>query len=637
MSQLTDPSVHDSTNAMLERAAAHGVSTTFDRYRAQQPQCGYGMQGVCCQLCSHGPCRITGHASRGICGADADTIVARNLLRLATHGAAAYSHHLEELARTLRAAARGETPFALADEGKLRQVAAALGLEADGPAAAVAEALAQAVMDDLRRESDEPLAFLEAFAPASRKAVWARLGILPGGVRAEVQDALTKSMTSIMTDPVSLLLTTLRLSVAAGYLGLVGTVTVQDILLGTPTPVRSRADLGVLDPGTVNIVAHGHVPLMGTAVLQAAADPDLLARARAAGAEGIKVYGSMCSGQELLQRSAGTARGFAGQTGNWINQELLVATGAVDLMLLDMNCTIPGLKEAADRFHTRLVSVNRMVRLPGVSEAVDFVPQRSGEQARQLVEMAIEAFGRRRGEVFIPEHQAEVLGGFSVEAVSAALGGSLEPLVEAIKSGAVRGVVAVVGCTNNRNGHDHAAVTLTRELIRRDILVLNSGCVSSATQIEGLMDPAAAALAGPGLRAVCEGLGIPPALSFGSCVDIGRIGVAVTALAAAFGVDPSELPVVASAPEYLEQKAVIDGVFAVAFGLTTHLGPMPPVLGSELVTRILTRDVEELTGGRFLPEPDPYKAADLIQGVIDEKRRRLGLRVAEDDLTDAAG
>lgn len=618
-------SAHPGTNEMYKRSRELGLETIFDRYEDQQPQCGFGMQGVCCQLCSHGPCRITFKAQRGICGASADTIVARNLVRLATHGAAAYSHHLEELVKTIKATVAGKTPFGIGDEGKLKEIGAALGLDTGKPAPALAEELADVLLKELRKDADDPLALVRVFAPKTRQEIWDKLGVTPGGVLSEVRDALTKSMTSIDTDPVDLLLTLLRLSIAAGYMGLVGTITAQDILLGTPSIVQSEADLGIIDRETINILAHGHVPLMATAVIKAAQSKKMQDLAHAAGAKGIKVYGSMCTGQELLQRSGSSAAGFAGQLGNWLNQEFILATGAIDLVMMDMNCSIPGLKEVADRFHTRLVSVDRILRMEGVETHIDYNPEKLEEQAKELINLAVEAFQKRDNNIFIPARRSPVVAGFSVESILGALGGTLDPLLDAVKSGAIRGIVAVVGCTNTRNGYDKRGLALMEELIKNDLLVINAGCMSSAAQMRGLMSPEAAEKAGEGLKGVLKALGIPPMLNFGSCVDIGRIGVAVTAIAEALGVDPAQLPVAASAPEYLEQKAVVDGVFAVAFGLLTHIGPIPPVTGSELVTRILTSDIEEMTGGKVLVEEDPLKAAGAILRHIENKRKALGI------------
>lgn len=616
-------SVHQSICEMYDLTKEKGIVTVFDRWLDQQPQCNFGVQGVCCQLCSHGPCRISAKVPYGICGANADTIVARNLVRLACHGAAAYSHHLEELAETIIATANGKTPFKIQSPEKLKSIAQTVGLDTSQSIENIAIQLSNLILSELRKGADEPLALVEILAPETRKKAWRNLNIFPGGVHSEIRDALTKSMTSINTDPIDLLLTALRLSIAAGYMGLVATITLQDILLGTPTITETEADLGVIDPATVNILAHGHVPFVATAVLMASQKPEMINLAKEAGATGIKIYGSMDTGQELMQRLNSSAKGFAGQVGNWINQEYVIATGAIDLVMMDLNCSIPGLKTTADNFHTELVCVDKIIRMAGVEKNIDYSPEKIEKQAEELIKIAIEAYKKRGKEIHIPKNKSNVVAGFSVESILGALGGTLNPLLEAIKSGKVKGVAAVVGCTNNKNGHDTTTVALVKELIKRDILVINCGCVSSAVQMEGLMQVEAAKLASEGLRSVCEALSIPPCLNFGSCVDIGRIGVLVTAIASALNLDPSELPIVASAPEYLEQKAVVDGLFAVAFGLLVHLSPAPPVTGSELVTKTLTHSIEGLIGGKVLVETDPANAADLIEHHIELKRKNL--------------
>jgi carbon-monoxide dehydrogenase catalytic subunit len=619
---------------MYLRTKELGIDTTFDRYQHQLPQCGFGTEGVCCQLCSHGPCRITPKAPRAICGATADTIAARNLLRLECHGLSAYCHQLEEAINTLKATAQGKTPYSIREEGKLREIAGLVGLDNSKEKNALALDLADVLIHELRKGTDEPLALVELLAPKQRLEKWRGLGIVPGGPLSELRDALTMAMSNINTDPVSLLLTTLRVAIATGYMGLVATITLQDIILGNPEIGKTQADLGVLDPETVNIVAHGHVPYVAVAVLQEiAANKTLNEKAKKAGAKGIKLYGSMDTGQELLQRLGTAGQGYAGQLGNWLTQELMIATGAVDLVMMDLNCSIPGMKLAADKFHTKLVSVSHVLRMDGVTENLDYKPEKVKEQAIQLVEMAIESY-KNRGKVngahegaavHIPPYRSEVIAGVGVESLLNVLGGSLTPLLEVIKSGQIKGIAAVVGCTNNRNGHDSASLTLIKELLKRDILVITAGCVSSGAQIEGLQTLEAASLAGDKLKSICKALGIPPVLNFGSCIDIGRIGIAVTAIANTLGVDTSDLPVAASAPEYLEQKAVADGVFAVAFGLLTHLGPVPPVAGAPLVTKILTQDVENLTGGKVSVEQDMVKAAAIIEAHIQSKREKLGI------------
>lgn len=624
----TCTSSHKSVQEMYTRAQALDIKTTFDRYQDQGPQCHFGMEGVCCQLCSHGPCRITPRSPRAICGATADTIAARNMVRLAIHGLSAYCHQLEEAVNTLKATAQGKTPYNILEEGKLRTLASDLGLNTEQDVNGIASDVADAVLYELRKDTREPLKLVELFAPSSRLKVWRDLGIVPGGPLSELRDALTKTMSNINTDPVDLLLTAMRLSIATGYMGLIATITLQDILLGNPHIGVTQADLGVLDTETVNIVAHGHVPYVAVAVLKAIAEDESLNQmAKEAGASGIKLYGSMDTGQELLQRLNTAGKGFAGQLGNWLTQELMVTTGAVDLVMMDLNCSIPGLKLAADKFHTKVVSVSHVLRMDGVDTNIDYLPEKAAEQARELITMAIEAYKRRGtvNSVQVPDYRSNVIAGVGVESLLGVLGGSLEPLLDVIKAGQIKGIAAVVGCTNNRNGHDSASLTLIQELLKRDILVITSGCVASGAQIEGLQTLEAADLAGPKLKGICNALGIPPVLNFGSCIDIGRIGIAVTAIANALGVDPSALPVAASAPEYLEQKAVADGFFAVTFGLYTHLGPVPPVAGAPLVTKILTEDVEGLVGGKVSVEQDMVKAAEQIEAHILSKRLNLGI------------
>lgn len=624
----TCTSSHQSIQEMHVRAKELGIKTTFDRYQDQLPQCSFGMEGVCCQLCSHGPCRITPKAPRAICGATADTIAARNLLRLECHGISAYCHQLEEAINTLKATAKGQTPYKINEEGKLREFAAMLGLDSKKDKNELAIDFADAITYELRKGTDEPLKLVGLLAPKGRIEAWEKLGIIPGGPLSELRDAMTMTMSNINTDPVSLLITTLRVSIAAAYMGLIATTTIQDILLGNPGVGVSEADLGVLDLDTVNIVAHGHVPYVAVAVLnELANNKELQAKAKAAGAKGIKLYGSMDTGQELLQRMNTAGKGFAGQLGNWLTQELMVTTGAVDLVMMDLNCSIPGLKLAADKFHTKVVSVSHVIRMEGVDTNIDYVPEKVKEQAVELINLAIDAY-KNRGTVNapkVPKYKSQVIAGVGIESLLGVLGGSLDPLLNVIKDGKIKGIAAVVGCTNNRNGHDSASLQLIKELLKRDILVITAGCVASGAQIEGLQTLEAQESAGENLKSICKALGVPPVLNFGSCIDIGRITLAVAAIANALGVDPSELPVAASAPEYLEQKAVVDGIFAVAFGLLTHLGPVPPVAGAPNVTRILTQDIEALTGGKVSVEQDMVKAAEVIDNHITEKRRKLGL------------
>ena len=619
-------SVHESVRTMYQAVRDDGQQTVMDRYAAQGNRCGFCSQGLSCQLCSNGPCRIIpGRVERGVCGINAAGMVMRNLVHKDNMGLAAYTHHAREAALTLRATARGQTPFTIKDPAKVDLLAGALGIAQPDPARR-AEQVAEAVIGSLSQGSDEESVMVTAFAPESRKRTWRELGILPGGPLNELMDATARAMTNIDGDYVSLALTGLRLGLASTYGALVPLEIIQDALFGTPMPHTAQVDLGVIDPDYVNIVPNGHEPFLGAALIDLAHRPEVQARAREVGAKGLHIVGSIETGQELMQRYP-QDEVFVGLTGNWLNQEYALATGGVDVFAMDMNCSLPSLGEIAERYGTTLVSVSRLVGVPGTKHRLSYRPEQAGEQAEKLVELALANFAARRGRPARRDlRQTEILTGFSNEACLAALGGSLQPLLEVIASGAIKGVVALVSCTTLKNGgQDVVTVQVAKELIKRNMLVLSAGCGNAACQVAGLNSLPAQELAGEGLRSVCKQLGVPPVLSFGTCTDVGRLVLLVTAVAEAAGVDPSQLPVAVTAPEYMEQKATIDAFGAVAFGLYTHVSPLPPVAGSPEVVQLLTQDVEQLTGGKLAVETEPLAAVDGIERHINAKRAALGM------------
>ncbi len=611
---------------MYEVARKDGMTTIYERFAAQQPQCAFGTLGVCCTLCTDGPCQITRKASRGVCGATADLIVARNLLAKCAQGTAANVYHARNVARTLQAVGEGRADYRIQEPEKLRAVAAKFGLD-QGSDLDVARRFGEFFIQQINGNDYEPMKLVEVLAPPKRLAVWRKLGIVPGGPNSEVATGLSKSMTNVNNDVVDLLLHCLRMGIANEYAGLFGITTIQEILTGTAKPNAGAVNIGVLDPDAVNVMMHGHQPLLAIKVLEAARNPDWQAKARQAGAKnGLKVYGSLCEGQQIFNIAAEYKDVFYGQIGNWIQQELVLATGAVDVLAFDYNCLMPSMAEQfAPKYHTHLISTDKVIRQAGV-ERLEFEPHKAAEIAEAILARAVEAFGKR-GAVNVPPTKQTAIAGFTTESVVGALGGTVQPLVDAIAGGQVKGIAALVGCTTVREGESGAHIaTLASQLIERDVLVIGAGCCSSAMQNADLMGSESAKHAGDGLASVCGALGVPPCLSYGSCTDIGKIIGTAVAVADALGVDVPDLPVVASAPEYMEQKAVADAFTAVAFGLALHLSPAPPVLGSPLVTRILTQDVESLTGGRVFVETDPVKAADAFLAHIDAKRAKLGLQ-----------
>lgn len=474
---------------------------------------------------------------------------------------------------------------------------------------------------------------VEKMAPEKRKKIFRELGIFPKGSLMELVDNVARSMTNIDGDYVSLALAALRNGVASAFESTAILEYIQDALYGTPEPHEGWVDFGVLDPDYVNILPNGHEPFVAFALLEYIRDPKVQEMAKAVGAKGIKVVGSIETGQELLQRVS--PDGFAGLTHNWIALEYYLSTGAVDAFVMDMNCSLANFKEYVDKYQFKLIAVSNIIGVPG-SEKIIWKPGKEREVVEKIVQRAIENFKIRKerirkGEIKpadVSKFRQKVLAGFSAEALVKAVGGSLEPIVQAIKDGYIKGVVALINCTTLANGpHDSLTVNLAKELIKRDILIVGGGCGNAGMQVAGLEKPEAAEMAGPKLRELCHQLGIPPVLSFGTCTDTGRVIMTTVALANYIGVDTADLPAAVTAPEYMEQKAVVDGFSAVAMGFYTHVSPTPLVGGSDKVVKLLTEEVEKLTGGKIALGDDPVEVANGIEKHILSKREKLGLSV----------
>ena len=622
---LTMPS---DARQMLELARAEGISTVWDRAIAQEPQCGYCSLGLSCRNCAMGPCRIDpfGEGPQvGVCGATADLIVARNLGRTIAAGSSSHSDHGRDILEVFESTARGETSgYRIADEAKLRRLAEEWGVEtADRTVDAIALDLATAMYEDFGSRKTE-LGFVQR-APDARRALWKRLGLTPRGIDRENVEMLHRTHMGVDSDYANVLLHALRTALADGWGGSMIATELSDVMFGTPQPVMSQVNLGTLKVDHVNIALHGHNPLLSDVIVQAASDPELVALAKASGAAGINLVGLCCTGNELLMRKG------VPMAGNHLMQELIMMTGALEAMVVDYQCIMPSVTDVARCFHTQIISTSDKAKFPGAVH-MPFDPKSGLEIGRAIVRRAIEAYPNRNPDrVRIPEGPVPMMAGFSVEAILKALGGTPQPLVDAIAAGTIRGAVAVVGCNNPKVTQDYGHVTLTRRLIENDILVLVTGCAAVANGKAGQMVPEASKLAGPGLRSVCEALGIPPVLHMGSCVDNTRILVLAAALAKHLGVDISQLPLAGAAPEWYSEKAVAIGAYVVASGITTVLGVQPPIFGSPKVVDLLANGLEGVVGAKFAVEPDPEKAAVLIRRHLEEKRRGLGLPFIESD------
>lgn len=626
---LNKLSINKDTQDMLKFARWEGIETVWDRLTAQEPQCGYCSLGLSCCICTMGPCRIDPWGDgpqRGVCGADADTIVARNLARMIASGAASHSDHGRYILEVFEHIGKGDiSSYQITDIEKLKRLAVEWGVQVsdDKKPQEIIRELAWEIMEDYGTRKSS-LTFVKR-APKARQHLWKKLDIIPRGIDRENVEMLHRTHMGVDNDYVNILLHALRTSLSDGWGGSMVATELSDIIFGTPQPVRSSMNLGVLKDDEVNIILHGHNPLLSDVIIRAAQDPHLQRLALEKGAKGINLTDLCCTGNELLMR-----RGVP-MAGNHLMQELSIVTGAVEMMLVDYQCVMPAVTEVAKCFHTKVISTFDKAKFPGATH-VSFDPQRGVEIGRNLVRTAIENYPNRVPErVFIPDRPVEMMGGFSVEAIIGTLGGTPEPLVDAIAKGNIRGVVGIIGCNNPKIKQDYGHVTLARLLIENDILVVVTGCAAGANGKAGQMSPESSHLAGPGLSAFCNALGIPPVLHMGSCIDNTRFLVLAAVLADFLGVDIDALPLAAAAPEWCSEKAVAIGTYAVASGIYTVLGVQPPVFGSPNVVNLLAAGLEDIVGATFAVEPDPEKAAVLIRKHIEKKRKNLHLPFIEPD------
>ena len=623
-----DPKKRSSDKAaqeMITRMAEAGQQNVWDRLDAQSPQCGFGKQGICCRICTMGPCRITKKAQLGVCGADADTIVARNFLRAVAAGASAHSDHGRGVAEVFLATARGEAPdYQFKDIIKLYKVAEDLGVETNNRSVKeIAVDVGKIALAEFGKPEGEQL--MARRAPQPRQEIWEKLGIMPRAVDREVVEALHRTHMGVDQDFRNILMHASRTALADGWGGSMLATELQDILFGTPYPGRGEVNLGVLNKDEVNIIVHGHEPILSEMIVAASQDKDLLAEAEKTGAKGINVAGICCTANELLMRLGVPI------AGNFLSQELAIATGAVELMAVDVQCVMQGLAEIAKCFHTKLITTADKAKIFG-AEHVAMEEKTALNTARKLVRTAIENYSNR-GKVNIPNEKQKAVAGFSHESINYILGGkfraSYRPLNDNIINGRIRGVAGIVGCSNPKVPQDYTHITLTKELIKRDVLVLTTGCATIACGKQGLMNPKEALdLAGPGLREVCETVGIPPVLACGSCVDNSRILIACAEIVreGGLGEDISEMPAAGACLESITEKAISIGQYFVASGALVVFGKeFLPVSGSQNVCDYLFGGIEKDLGGRWALESDPVKAAELILEHIESKRDALGI------------
>ena len=610
------------------------LKTSFNREREQSVKCGFGKKGVCCRLCSNGPCRITPDSPQGVCGADADTIVARNFLRQVAAGAGCYLHVVENTARNLKEAAEGNYAVDLKGLDTLDHLADKFDIQAE-EVNQKAVKVADKVLADLYKPRFEEMELTEKLAYQPRLENWRELDIMPGGAKSEVFDAVVKTSTNLSSDPVDMLMHALNLGISTGLYGLQLTNLLNDVMLGEPEIKQEQVGFKVIDEDYINIVVTGHQQTMIADLQDKLITKEAKKRAKAVGAKGFKIVGCTCVGQDLQSRGSHYEEVFAGHAGNNYTSEAILATGGIDLVVSEFNCTIPGLEEVAKKYQVEMMSIDDVAKKKDAN-LIQFNPKQAAELSEEIIKQAIASYQSRRGEVEIDipaEHgHDDVVAGISNNSLREFLGGSYQPLIDLIAGGKIKGVAGVVGCSNlTAKGHDVFTVELTKELIKRDILVLSAGCTTGGLENCGLVSPQAAELAGDNLQAVCEQLGIPPVLNFGPCLSIGRIEEVGVELAQSLGVDLPDLPVVLSAPQWLEEQALADGAFALALGLPLHLALPPFVTGSQVVTDTLSKNLPEITGGQLIIDQEVESSADKLEEIIINRRKGLGIEIEKEE------
>jgi len=624
---MNKKSQDESVNYMREKNRQKGIETVWDRAEQQEPHCGFGELGLCCRNCYMGPCRIDpfGQGPKtGVCGVSAEVIVARNFARMIAAGAAAHSDHGRDVANTLLLAARNEKAgYTIKDVNKLHKLARFFGIEVDGRSTKdIAIDVGEKALEDFGRQEGE-LSFIK-LAPESRQAVWRQHNLVPRGIDREIVEMMHRTCMGVDQDHRNIILHGARTALADGWGGSMIATELQDILFGTPSPVRGEVNLGVISETEVNIVVHGHEPVLSEMLVVAARDPELLKLAKSKGATGVTLSGICCTANEILIRHGMPI------AGNMLQQELAVSTGAVEAMVVDVQCIMPSLPELCKCFHTKMVTTSEKGRIPGAVH-YEFSENTALQTAKEIVRDAILNFPNRE-RVDIPKEKTELIAGFSHEAIMHMLGGrfreSYRPLNDNIINGRIRGVAGVVGCGNPKTAHDKGHVGLVQELIANDILVVQTGCSAIACAKAGFMtSDAAEKYAGKGLAEVCRTVGIPPVLHSGSCVDNSRILIALSEMVRTGGLgnDISDLPVAGAAPEWMAEKAITIGHYFVASGVFTVFGVGLPVQGSPVFSDFIFRELEELVGAKWAVESDPSKMAAQMIDHINKKREKLGI------------
>ena len=626
---ITVEQMEAATAALLENGVKVGADSWQQRAKNQTPHCGFGEAGTCCRICSMGPCRITPKAPSGICGCDVHGIVGRNYLRFTAGGSATHSDHGREIMHTLYQTREGGN-YQVKDPDKLIRIAKEWGVETEGKDI---YDLAHEVAEIGLLEYGKPFGvqrFLKR-APEHTQKLWNEAGIEPRAIDREVSQSLHMTHMGCSSLPEALIRQSLRAGLSDGWGGSMMGTEFSDVMFGTPKPINTTANIGVMEKDNVNIIVHGHDPSLSEMIVFYANDPEMIAYAKENGAKGITVAGVCCTSNEVTMRHG------IPMAGNFLSQENVVLTGACEAIVVDVQCIFPALGPLSKCFHTKFITTSPIARIPD-SDFIEFHAESAGENAKAIVKTAIENFKNRRPElVNIPELKTKARVGYSLEAIKKELDGvcnshvdtygTTKPLIDCVKAGVLRGAVAMVGCNNPKVRPDTAHIELMKKLLKNDIIVILSGCSAQAAAKAGLMDPDAKEYCGEGLKRVCELVGIPPVLHMGSCVDISRMMLLASDIAKDWGINISQIPLCGCAPEWMSEKAVSIGNYVVATGIDTYLGVDPYTKGSSEVVELLQGEhgVKDWVEARFIVDTDIESLGDKMIAGIEAKRAALGI------------
>ena len=626
-----DFTICEATAQMIEKARKDGVETAFDR-AANMKACPIGADSACCKHCAMGPCRLNSkdpYSKVGVCGATIDTIMARNFARMIAAGGAAHTDHGMGMLDLFREVLNGHIKdYKIKSPQKLIEVAQSIGIETE-------DRELKDIAMDLYEELERTYTQVEGEIPFAQRVpektleTWRKLGIVPRGAMREIMELMHRTHMGVDQHYANITKQCSRTALADGWGGSMVATEISDILFGTPSPVAVEVNMGVLKEDQVNIIIHGHEPNLFESIVESVNEPTLIQAAKDAGAKGINLVGMCCSGLEMFVRHG------IPHAGNFMSTEAILVTGAVDAMGVDVQCIKQGLVKVADCYGTKLITTNPRCHIEGATH-IEFNEHEPKTCTDEIVIQAIGRFKSRKMPIEIPQIVNTGVHGFSHEYINYMLGGtfraSYTPLNDNIINGRIRGVAGVVGCTNPRVKQDWLHVELVKELIKNDVLVLQTGCSQIALAKAGLTSPEAAHLAGPGLKEVCETVGMPPVLGMGACVDNSRILIAASEMVKVGGLGDSiaDLPAAGCAPEYMSEKAICIGQYFVASGVYTVFGVTFPIVENTKFHKHLFEELEQLGIGKWGFATDPFEMARMMIAHIDKKRKALGIDKARE-------